>query len=132
MANEFGFEPEAGAAAAVAEPEDDLGFTPLFPSDASLAGVRSGYMSELEDPRVAGQLYGLPHREVGAQGPKAQQAFIETVFNRAAARGATLAQTVADTDYYPAVSLKPAALSQDDITRYRQMTLNAGQGSNIS
>jgi hypothetical protein len=97
-----------------------------------LADVRIGYLDELSDPRVAAQLYSLTHQEVGRQGSAAQQAFMETVFNRAAARGKTLAETINDPHYYPAASLRAATLKPEDLAGYRAIAMNVAQGSNVS
>jgi hypothetical protein len=127
-------DPNAGAVATAPEQPNYLSTDPNagISSDPALAGIRANYSKELSDPNVAGKLYSLTHQEVGTQGPAAQQAFVETVFNRAAARGMTLAQTVSDPNYYPAVSLRPTALSQDHIDHYEGLAANAVQGSNIS
>lgn len=69
-----------------------------------LAEARSGFQSELSDPRVRGALISLTHAEVGGQGPQAQQAFMESVFNRAAARGKSLSDTIYDRNYFPSVT----------------------------
>jgi hypothetical protein len=103
------------------------------PGDPGLAQIRASYAHELNDPELIGRVYSLTHREVGSQGPEAQQAFLETVFNRAAARGKTLRETVSDPHYYPGVSLRPASLSPEEFDRYQQLALNVAQGgSNIS
>jgi len=128
---DFGFTPDPtpgygdNAATAVAEP-------PLYNTEDDLARIRQGYAQELNNPRVAGQLYALTHREVGSQGRDAQQAFMETVFNRAASRGMSLAQVMADPNYYPRQSLGRAAFTQDQVHNYRQVALDTIQGSNIS
>ena len=135
MADEYlSTDPNAGAAATAPAQQAYLSTDPNagISSDPALAGIRANYSQELSDPNVAGKLYSLTHQEVGTQGPAAQQAFVETVFNRAAARGMSLAQTVSDPNYYPAVSLRPTALSQDHIDHYEGLAANAVQGSNIS
>lgn len=55
---------------------------------------RSKLAAELQNPAVRDRLMALTHSEVGSQGPQAQQAFQETLFNRAAARNQTLADTL--------------------------------------
>ena len=51
---------------------------------ADLFGARSRFGSEFEaNPQLRDALFGLTHAEVGGQGPQAQQAFMESVFNRA-------------------------------------------------
>ena len=76
---------------------------------ARLNAVRSRYADELADPTVRAQLYGITHAEVGGQGPQAQQAFMESVFNRAAARGQSLSQTLGDRRYFPRETFDRAA-----------------------
>src|SRR4029434_10521808 len=102
------------------------------PNLAGDQGIRSRFAEELKDPRTADQLFSLTHREVGGQGPEAQQAFIETVFNRAASRNMSLAQTMGDRKYYPEKSLSRARYSDADAARYRNLAINAWEGSNIS
>jgi hypothetical protein len=125
-----------GFIAAEEEPEeqdlyapDNFGFTA---ADPNLLNARSTIAQELEDPDVAGGLFNLTHNEVGSQGPEAQQAFIESVFNRAAARNQTLAQTISDRAYYPAQSFRERQIAPEEAARYRQMVTNAAQGSNLS
>ncbi len=62
---------------------------------------RTAFTRDLEDPKTRSALLALAHAEVGGQGPEAQQAFLETVFNRAAARGKSLSDTIYDRGYYP-------------------------------
>ena len=76
-----------------------------YDSYQHLANERSQFSAELQDPDIKQRLFSLTHQEVGNQGQTAQHAFIETVFNRAAARGQTLRRTMAH-DYYPNQSLR--------------------------
>lgn len=74
---------------------------------------RSKFTGELSDPALRQRLAALAYRETGGQGQQAQQAFLETVFNRAAARGKTIAETISGRDgYYPNVSLQPVTASK--------------------
>lgn len=61
-----------------------------------LSVIRSKFANELANPSVRDMLMRLTKGEVGNQGALAQQAFMETVFNRAAARGQTLTQAMTD------------------------------------
>jgi hypothetical protein len=61
---------------------------------------RSQFDSQMRDPRVLAAFAGRMHSEVGNQGPAAQLAFAEEVFNRAASRGQTLMQALSG-GYYP-------------------------------
>jgi hypothetical protein len=67
---------------------------PKEPGSASLQQERARLVAELDNPRVRALLKARTEGEVGGQGAEAQQAFMETVFNRAAARNQTLAQTL--------------------------------------
>src|SRR6185369_10966056 len=67
----------------------------------SLSGIdRSRFSEELKDPKVWAAFAGRMHSEVGDQGPKAQLAFAEEVFNRAYNRDQTLKRALSGA-YYP-------------------------------
>jgi hypothetical protein len=107
-----------------------LAFTPPPPipdGDPDLASTRFGFADELADPEVRQQIYSLTDNEVGGQGPDAHQAFIETLFNRAQARGQSLYQTATDRNYYPKISFRPRPGAD-----YRNNLLAALNGSDIS
>lgn len=92
---------------------------------------RSMFADEIRDPALRQRLAALAYRETGGQGPQAQQAFLETVFNRAAARGKTIAQTISGQDgYYPATSLRPVDPKQ--LTPYSALIDTVAGGSNLS
>ena len=62
--------------------------TALDPSLSQTGSVdRSQFKDDLQNPQIRNQLIALTHAEVGNQGPEAKQAFLESVVNRAAARG---------------------------------------------
>lgn len=63
--------------------------------------LRSSFYPELSNPNIRNGLFALTNAEVGSQGPLAQQAFMESVFNRASARGQSLADTIYDRNYFP-------------------------------
>jgi hypothetical protein len=69
-------------------------------------GARDKFARELKNPEIKERLFRLTEVEVHHQGPKATQAFMESVLNRADARGQTLAEAINDRRYYPAVSLR--------------------------
>src|SRR6516165_8313569 len=69
-------------------------------------GARDKFARELKNPEIKERLFRLTEVEVHHQGPKATQAFMESVLNRADARGQTLAKAINDRHYYPAVSLR--------------------------
>jgi hypothetical protein len=71
----------------------------------TLAGVRRQFADEVRDPRVRRLLAASTAAEVGGQGSKAAQYYIESVFNRAAARKKSLEKTVTDSEYYPDTTL---------------------------
>jgi len=107
-----------------------LAFTPPPPipdGDPDLASTRFGFADELADPELRQQIYSLTDNEVGGQGPDAHQAFIETLFNRAQARGQSLYQTATDRNYYPKISFRPRPGAD-----YRNNLLAALNGSDIS
>ena len=96
---------------------------------------RSKISPELQDPAVRSQLYAVTEAEVGSQGPAAQQAFMESVLNRAQARGMTVAQVLSDRSYFPATTMARAARVASDpqlATKYSALTDNVLQGSNVS
>ncbi|MDI4655523.1 hypothetical protein [Xanthobacter autotrophicus] len=98
-----------------------------------LAEARSRYAQELQDPAVAARLAAFTHAEVGSQGPQAQQAFMESMLNRAAARNQTLAETMSGS-YFPAITHQRVAQFSTDpqITgRYGDMVKTVLGGSNV-
>lgn len=101
---------------------------------ADLVSYRTGFSNELTDPRVKNALFGLTHAEVGGQGPQAQQAFLETVFNRAAARGKSLADTINDRAYFPAITHERAAKGApaNMTSVYSGLLDQVAGGSNVS
>lgn len=121
----------AGAAAGASEP-----FVPTISTASlpALADARKQFSEELKDPAVAARLAAYAEAEVGSQGAEAQQAFIESIMNRAAARGQTLAQTLSGS-YFPGVTHRRAAQLMSDprvIAKYRGMVAAVLGGSNIS
>lgn len=73
-------------------------------SVGALADVRAKYAEELQNPRVQQLLMASTQAEVGDQPENTQQAYMESVMNRAAARGKTLEQIISDPGYYPATT----------------------------
>jgi hypothetical protein len=118
MADDIGF-----------EPVENIGFEPV---GTDLSAVRSAYSSELQNPATVANLLALTHNEVGKQGPEAQQAFMETVFNRAAARGVSLGQVISDRQYYPQASFRKANATEEEANNYIQILGNVVGGSNVS
>jgi hypothetical protein len=94
-------------------------------------GARDKFARELKNPEIKERLFRLTEVEVHHQGPKATQAFMESVFNRADARGQTLAEAINDRHYYPAVSLRGWDPG-DDRPMFRAVLEKVLAGSNIA
>lgn len=95
---------------------------------------RSSFDAELANPAVRSRLLAITNAEVGSQGPQAQQAFMETIFNRATARGQTLDQTLRGS-YFPKTTYDAADRvmgSQAMETKYADMLAKVRGGSNLS
>src|SRR5260221_13731825 len=99
----------------------------------TLAETRFGFSPELQNPGVLNRLFGMTNAEVGGQGPQAAQSFLESIFNRAAARGQTLGQTLSGS-YFPASTYRNAArpLPGDARQRFEELLAPVLQGSNVS
>ena len=99
-----------------------------------LKKFRSKYYEELaQKPQVYRKLMALTQAEVGNQGPEAQQAFLETVFNRAASRGQTLdeaMQLVSKGGYYPGLG-DYNKVSAETQTGYGDLLNQVRSGSNV-
>ena len=99
----------------------------------SLADVRGGFAEEMKNPAVRDRLMAYTQAEVGSQGPAAQQAFMESIMNRAASRGQSLAKTLSGR-YFPGETHARAARGVSDAQRekYGPMADAVLGGSNIS
>jgi hypothetical protein len=95
------------------------------------AGARDKFARELKNPEIKERLFRLTEVEVHHQGPKATQAFMESVLNRADARSQTLAEAINDRRYYPAVSLRGWDPG-DDRPMFRAVLEKVLAGSNIA
>jgi hypothetical protein len=95
------------------------------------AGARDKFARELKNPEIKERLFRLTAVEVHHQGPKATQAFMESVLNRADARGQTLAEAINDRHYYPAVSLRGWDPG-DDRSMFRAVLEKVLGGSNVA
>jgi hypothetical protein len=75
----------------------------------SLAAARQQFSNELHDPEIHRLVGASTNAEVGGQGLKAEQYYIESVFNRATARNMTLKLTLTSDrrngGYYPATTI---------------------------
>ena len=114
---------------------------PGAPTSAS-AGARSSALAdersarfgkELKDPRVRDRLMAYTNAETGAQGSEAQQAFMESIFNRASARNQTLAKTLSGS-YFPKETHQKAARGVGEETRnaYAPIVENVVGGANMT
>ena len=90
-------------------------------------------------PGVKEKLYKLTQAEVGGQGEKAQQAFMETVANRAAITGRTIDSIVSDKRYYEPIVTKGngnvnnlASVSESVKGKYDKILKKVIEGSNIT
>jgi hypothetical protein len=100
---------------------------------AGLAAARQAHAKELADPEVRKRLFAYAEAEVGGQGPEAKQAFLESVLNRASARGKTISETLSSS-YFPKSTHDKAAkgISQEKMESYSDVFGNVMGGSNIS
>jgi len=98
---------------------------------------RSFYADELSDPALRDRLFALTATEVGGQGADAQQAFLETLFNRAAARRGSLADMMSvydprrGTGYYPSLG-DTGGLSDDQRSHFGNLLTRVMAGSDIT
>lgn len=100
----------------------------------TLTSFREPFRKELADPDLRARLYALAHAEVGAQGPDAQQAFVESVMNRAAARNKSLSDTIHDRNYFPPVTMSRVSAGIDPSKHdyYSPIVDKVLDGSNVS
>jgi hypothetical protein len=90
-------------------------------------------------PETRERLYKLTQAEVGGQGPLAQQAFMETVANRAAVQGVSIDEIVSDGRYYEPINTKGAGsvdnlrpVSNSTAAEYNNILGMVAGGSNIT
>jgi len=106
------------------------------PPARSLAEARSRFTQELQNPEIRRLLMASTMAEVGGQGPRAEQAYIESVMNRALSRGYNLRDTLTNAHghYYPSstTSKLGAHIPEPVNARLGPMIDSALQGSNIS
>lgn len=120
---------------------ENFAAAPSTESVPALAEERRRFAEELKDPDVAARLAAYTRAEVGGQGPQAEQAFIETIMNRAASRGQTIRETLPGSrgttpgTYFPNITHQRAAQFAADprtLDRYRSQIEAVLGGSNIS
>jgi len=94
---------------------------------------RARFIDQLADPRVRDRLFRYTYAEVGTQGPEAQQAFMETILNRALAQNKSVWDILRGS-YFPPVTHSTAAQGIGPNTRasYEPILQNVMAGSNIS
>jgi hypothetical protein len=63
------------------------------------------FADEIRDPRIRRLLAASTAAEVGGQGSRAEQCYVESVFNRAAARYMCLEETLRNRQYYSTSTL---------------------------
>jgi hypothetical protein len=66
---------------------------------------QSRFAAELQDPDMRRLLAASVNAEVGGQGQGTEQAYIETVMNRALSRNMSLSQAIRDVHYYPSSTI---------------------------
>lgn len=99
-----------------------------------LAERRARFQNELQDPKIRNRLLALTHAEVGNQGPKAHQAFMETLFNRADARGQSLWDTMHG-PYFPQITHQRTSARTGDPRldqQYGNLLQEVASGSNVA
>lgn len=95
------------------------------------------FAKELEDPAVARKFYAMMQSEVGGQGPEAQTAWAETVFNRAAANGVSVDKIISNRRYYEPYQngsfyRNYRGLNSDRISKLGGPTQRALEGSDLT
>ena len=94
---------------------------------------RSGFAEELSNPEIRKRLYAFLEAEVGSQGSEAQQGVMETIFNRASARGKSLAKILSGKYFPPETYAKVTSLLNKDLSgKYNKILEEVRGGSNIS
>ena len=110
----------------------------MFPTVAGgTDGVdRAAFADQFRDPATRRAIIGNLHAEIGDQfgvNPDVATAKAETIANRAASRGLTLAQAARDPAYYPPVTLqRMQAVTPEIEARYGPAVDRVAGGSNVS
>lgn len=133
---QMGYNP--GGSGGSAGGSDQQPYAPGDPQSTGPGGTvnRSAFDEEMKDPAVRARLMALAHVESGGQGPRAQQKFMETVFNRAAMNGHTLSDTMTQVGhgrlgYYPSMG-NYDNLTEAQRKRYRDLMSKVHAGSDLS
>lgn len=111
--------------------------TTTFAPNATAGEMRKQFQQELNNPAVANKFATLMAAEVGGQGPQAQAAFAETVFNRALATGKSVDEIISNRKYYQPYTDGGYSRAAKNMTPQKaaamQQAINAAlQGSNIT
>lgn len=104
------------------------------PAESTGSIDRSSQAEELKNPLVKARLMAMTEAEVGSQGSKAQQAFMETILNRAAARKKTIWETLQG-NYFPQITHSRAEALQRDPSlngKYEETLKSVLGGSDIT
>jgi hypothetical protein len=113
-------------------PAQSLGTLPVDATNNNLAMVRGRFAQELQDPNVQSKFWKTINAEVGGQGSQAQQAFVESVLNRASSRGLSLNQALSG-KYWDTRTLAAQGRSlPSDAPNFQPIVNNVLGGSNIS
>ena len=105
-----------------------------------LKDIRLKQLKEIKDPKTRAAVFARMEIEVGSQGKKSQQAWLESLFNRAASRGISLYSAVDNNSrhrYYPIKDNSKWRRMSQSITetlekKYAVTSELVGLGSNIS
>jgi hypothetical protein len=100
----------------------------------SLANARQQFGQELQNPVMRQLLMASTHAEVGGQGASAEQAYMESVMNRANAEGRSLQSVLLDTKYYPGstISRLGRTFNQAEQDHHNATITSVLGGSNLS
>ena len=100
----------------------------------SLASARQPFIQELQNPAIRQRFIASIAAEVGDQSAAAQQAYAESVMNRAAAGNRSIWDTVNDSGYYPKKTMDQLGrtFSPDQAASFNAVIDKALGGSNTS
>ena len=118
------------AAAAYDEQSASTNLQPIGDVKQTGAVDRSRINNELKDPEVQRLLFASTQAEVGGQGELAQQAYIESVTNRALATNSSLESVLRSPGYYPRSTKRK--LNNRNPTDYSTQLNRVLAGSNIT
>jgi peptidoglycan hydrolase-like protein with peptidoglycan-binding domain len=121
------------------EPPSHYGSSEGTSNTSSVKAVPSRMNLANISPKTKERLYKLTQAEVGSQGARAQQAFMETVANRASIQGKSIDYTVSDHRYYEPINTKGNGsvdnlrpVSSNTQAKYDKILDKVIEGSNIT